>query len=93
MRRPCPIDHGRRLLSRPLPLSVASACEVLAGVISIDNTIRIGDLVGGEWILLDLRPHLAVGDYGHGAAHIWSESGELMATASQTASMIRFDAP
>ena len=36
-------------------------------------------------------PDLAAGDYGHGSAHIWSEGGHLMATASQTASMIRFD--
>jgi len=74
-----------------VPLSIAYACEVLAGGISLDNSMRIGSFVDSEWILLDLRPHLAVGDYGHGAAHIWSQSGHLMATASQTASMMRFD--
>jgi acyl-CoA thioesterase len=74
-----------------VPMSVALACGAMAGGTSLDNSIRIGSFVETEWILLDLRPHLAAGDYGHGSAHIWSEGGHLMATASQTASMIRFD--
>lgn len=74
-----------------VPLSVAMASEVVAGGISLDNTIRIGRFVPTEWVLIDLRPHLAVGGYGHGAAHIWSERGHLLATASQSASMVRFD--
>ena len=78
-------------LADMVPLSVALACGVMAGGTSLDNTIRIGSFVDTEWVLLDLRPHLAAGDYGHGTAHLWSESGHLLATASQTASMIRFD--
>ena len=74
-----------------VPMSVALACGAMAGGTSLDNSIRIGTFVETEWILLDLRPHLAAGDYGHGSAHIWSEDGHLMATASQTASMVRFD--
>jgi len=74
-----------------VPLSVAHGCGVVAGGISLDNTIRIGSAVASEWVLVDLRAHLATGDYGHGAAHVWNESGELLATASQSASMIRFD--
>ena len=74
-----------------VPLSVAYACETVAGGTSLDNSMRIGRFVETEWILIDLRPHLAIGNYGHGAAHIWSEDGHLLATASQTASMIQFD--
>jgi acyl-CoA thioesterase len=74
-----------------VPMSVALACGVMAGGTSLDNSIRIGTFVETEWMLLDLRPHLAAGDYGHGSAHIWSEDGHLLATASQTASMVRFD--
>jgi acyl-CoA thioesterase len=74
-----------------VPMSVALAAGAMAGGTSLDNSIRIGTFTDTEWILLDLRPHLAAGDYGHGSAHIWSEDGHLMATASQTASMIRFD--
>jgi acyl-CoA thioesterase len=78
-------------LADMVPLSVAAACGVVAGGISLDNSIRIGSFDETEWVLVDLRPHLAVGDYGHGAAHLWSEGGRLLATASQSASMRRFD--
>jgi acyl-CoA thioesterase len=74
-----------------VPMGVAHALGVVAGGISLDNTIRIGPFVDTEWILLDLRPHLAVGGYGHGIAHVWSADGHLLATASQTASMMLFD--
>jgi acyl-CoA thioesterase len=74
-----------------VPLSVAHACGVVAGGISLDNSIRVGSFVECEWVLLDLRPHMVSGDYGHGAVHAWSEGGQLLATASQSASMLRFD--
>jgi acyl-CoA thioesterase len=74
-----------------VPMGIAHALGVMAGGTSLDNTIRIGSFTDTEWILLDLRPHLAVGGYGHGVAHVWSEDGHLLATASQTASMIQFD--
>jgi acyl-CoA thioesterase len=74
-----------------VPLSLSHAAGVFAGGTSLDNTIRVGAFDETEWVLLDLRPHLAAGDYGHGAAHIWSESGHLLATASQSASMFQFD--
>lgn len=79
-------------LADMVPMSVAQALGVVAGGTSLDNTIRLGTFVDTEWMLLDLRPHLAVGGYGHGVAHVWSEHGRLLATASQTASMIVFDA-
>ncbi len=74
-----------------VPLSLSHAAGVVAGGTSLDNTIRVGSFDETEWVLLDLRPHLAAGDYGHGVAHIWSESGHLLATASQSASMFEFD--
>jgi len=74
-----------------VPMSIAIACREVAGGTSLDNTIRVGSFVDSEWILLDLRPHLVFGGYGHGVAHVWSEDGNLMATASQTASIFRFD--
>ena len=74
-----------------VPMSVSHACKTIAGGTSLDNSIRVGDFVESEWILLDLRPHIAAGDYGHGSAHIWNQDGKLLATASQTASMMRFD--
>jgi acyl-CoA thioesterase len=74
-----------------VPMGIAHAVGELVGGISLDNTIRIGSFVDTEWVLLDLRPHLAFGGYGHGAVHVWSEGGRLLATASQTASMFRVD--
>lgn len=74
-----------------VPLSVAHAAGVVAGGISLDNTMRFNSFEPTEWVLIDLRPHFAAGSYGHGAAHLWSESGRLLATASQTASMFEFD--
>jgi acyl-CoA thioesterase len=78
-------------LADMVPMSVAYALGVVAGGTSLDNTIRIGRFVDTEWVLLDLRPHLAAGGYGHGVANVWSEDGHLLATASQTAAMRPFD--
>jgi acyl-CoA thioesterase II len=78
-------------LADMVPMAVARAHGVVAMGTSLDNTIRIGTYVQSEWVLIDLRPHLAAGGYGHGIAHVWSETGQLMATASQTASMRPFD--
>ncbi len=74
-----------------VPLSVAHGAGLVAGGISLDNTVRVGAFEPTEWVLVDLRAHFAAGGYGHGSVQLWSESGELMATASQTASMFRFD--
>ncbi len=74
-----------------VPLSIAAACGVVAFGISLDNSIRIGSFEETEWVLVDLRPHLAAGDYGHGAAHLWSQNGKLLATASQSASLRAVD--
>ena len=74
-----------------VPLSVAHGAGVVAGGISLDNTIRFASPEACEWVLIDLRAHFAAGAYGHGVAHIWSETGRLLGTASQTASMFEFD--
>ena len=74
-----------------VPLSVAHAAGVVAGGVSLDNSIRVGSHTDTEWVLLDLRPHMATGDYGHGVVHAWSEQGGLLATAGQSASMKNFD--
>ncbi len=74
-----------------VPLSISDALGVIAIGISLDNSIRLGVFEETEWVLVDLRPHLAVGDYGHGTAHVWSERGHLLATASQSTAMKRID--
>ncbi len=74
-----------------VPLSVAHGAGVVAGGISLDNTIRFAAAEPTEWVLVDLRAHFAAGAYGHGVAHLWSESLQLLGTASQSASMFEFD--
>jgi acyl-CoA thioesterase len=52
---------------------------------SLDNTIRTGELVETEWVLADVQVHAVVDGYGHGIAHLWSQDGTLLGTASQSA--------
>jgi acyl-CoA thioesterase len=51
---------------------------------SLDNTLRVVQLKDTEWVLCDIRIHALVGAYGQGVAFLWSEDGELLATASQS---------
>jgi acyl-CoA thioesterase II len=78
-------------LADMVPLSIAHASGRAGGGTSIDNTVRFAGSSAAEWILLQLDPTVASGGYGHGTAHVWSPSGALLATASQTASLILFD--
>lgn len=74
-----------------VPLSVAEALGVVTIGTSLDNTIRVGVGVATDWVLLDLRPHFAVGGFGHGTVHAWNQDGDLLGTASQSAVLRRFD--
>ena len=76
-----------------VPVSVARGSGVHGVGTSLDNTLRVGSLddAGDGWVLVDLRPHLASGGYGHGTVHLWTPGGVLLATGSQTASMIVFE--
>lgn len=78
-------------LADVVPLSIARACGVLGAGTSLDNSVRVGTAAETEWVLLDMRPHLAAGGYGHGSVHLWTEDGHLLATASQTAAMVELD--
>jgi acyl-CoA thioesterase II len=51
---------------------------------SLDNTLRMVQLEPTEWILCDIHIEALVGGYGQGIAHLWSEGGTLLATASQS---------
>jgi acyl-CoA thioesterase II len=59
---------------------------------SLDNTLRVVRLEPTEWVLCDIRIQALVDGYGQGTAFLWSESGHLLATASQSMS-IRFVPP
>lgn len=51
---------------------------------SLDNTLRMVQLKPTEWVLCDIRIHALIGGYAQGIAFLWSEDGELLATASQS---------
>ena len=59
-----------------------SACE--GGGNSLDNTLRIVDLVPTDWVLMDIRIHAVERGFGHGLVHMFAEDGTLLATASQS---------
>jgi acyl-CoA thioesterase-2 len=51
---------------------------------SLDNTIRIVTLEPTEWVLCEIHMHALAGGFAHGTAFLWSQSGTLLATASQS---------
>jgi acyl-CoA thioesterase len=53
---------------------------------SLDNTLRVARIVPTEWILCDIRMHAISQGIAQGLAHLWSEDGVLLATASQSLS-------
>lgn len=67
-----------------VPFGIGQALGLRAGGNSLDNTLRLGRIVPTEWVLLDIRVHQVVNGFGHGDVHLWSESGTLLATASQS---------
>lgn len=73
-----------------MPSVVGNAIGRIMHCTSLDNTIRYGRLEHTGWVLCDNRMEYAGGGFGHGTVHLWSESGTLLATASQ--SMIVRDA-
>jgi acyl-CoA thioesterase len=73
------------LVGDTVPAAFASATGKPVSGNSLDNTIRVGTLVWTEWVLVDVQVHALVDGYGHGIAHLWSEDGTLLGTASQSA--------
>jgi acyl-CoA thioesterase-2 len=51
---------------------------------SLDNTLRVAQLKPTEWVLCDIRIHALINGYAQGVAFLWSQEGELLATASQS---------
>lgn len=78
-------------LADTVPMSVVRAVGRMGGGTSLDNTIRLGRPAETEWVLMDMRPHVAHGGYGTGTGLLWSPDGELVAVASQTSSLFVFD--
>ena len=68
-----------------VPSASGNALGIHAGANSLDNTLRVSRLVPTQWVLCDIRIHAIQGGFVHGRMLIFAETGELMATASQSA--------
>ncbi len=70
----------------PMGLGLALGGDFNAN--SLDNTLRVAELVPTEWVLVDIRVESVARGFGHGHIYLWAEDGTLMGSASQSA-MIR----
>ncbi len=84
---------GVAFLADMIPPAVAAAAGRVGGGFSLDNALRFADVPPTEWLLLDLRGELATHGYGHGSLTAWTQDGTLVATGSQTASMVHLFDP
>ena len=71
-----------------VPLAVARSAGKLGAGMSLDNSLRFGEIISTEWVLLELQGNMATGGYGNGTVRCWSQDGKLLAIGSQTATMI-----
>jgi acyl-CoA thioesterase II len=79
------------ILGDYVPMGLGQALGRHAGGNSLDNTLRVVDLVPTEWVLLDIQVHAIANGFGHGLVHLWAQDGTLLATASQS-TILRFHA-
>jgi acyl-CoA thioesterase II len=67
-----------------VPSGIGQALGIMGGGNSLDNTIRIAQLVPTEWVLVDIHIHAVENGFGHGTVKMFAESGTLLAVASQS---------
>ena len=72
------------ILGDYVPFGIGQALGKLGGGNSLDNTLRVAQVVPTEWVLVDVRVHAIRNGFGHGLVHLWSHDGTLLATASQS---------
>ena len=76
-----------------VPMGVGQGLGIRGSGNSLDNTIRIVNLVPTQWVLLDIRLHAVERGFGHGLVHMFAEDGTLLATASQSCIVRFWDRP
>ena len=67
-----------------VPSGIGQALGIRGGGNSLDNTIRIAQLVPTEWVLVDIHIHAVENGFGHGTVKMFAENGTLLAVASQS---------
>jgi acyl-CoA thioesterase len=79
---------GIAFVADMVPGAIARCAGKVGGGASLDNSLRFGrNPDDQEWILLELRGHMAVGAHAHGSVSVWSRTGELLAVGGQSANM------
>ena len=68
----------------PFGTHTALPAGATGGLTSLDNTIRVVDLVPTTWVLLDVQIYSVANGFSQGIVHLWAEDGTLLATASQS---------
>ncbi len=76
-----------------IPSGIGNALGRMAGGNSLDNTIRYRRIVPTDWVLCDIRIQSIHGGFGQGSMALYAQSGELMATASQSLIIRMHDEP
>ena len=74
-------------------VAISNALGEPAGGNSLDNTIRYARIEASEWMLCDIRIEAVHHGIVHGAMHLFSDRGTLMATASQSLILRLHDNP
>ena len=89
-------DHGvycaRACVSARIPKGVCIVYHVPERTVGIPKSqVRGGKRAGGHnsFTRIHLKPNFLAGGYGQGIGYLWSETGSLLATASQSMS-VRF---
>jgi len=67
-----------------VPFGIGQSLGKHGGGNSLDNTLRVANVVPADWVLVDVRLHAVRNGFGHGLVHLWAEDGTLLATASQS---------
>lgn len=65
-------------------VAIGNAIGRHAGGNSLDNTIRFAHQADSEWVLCDIQVETINAGVVHGAMHLFSEKGALLAIASQS---------
>jgi len=67
-----------------MPSALGNALGRIMSCTSLDNTIRYANRATSEWILCDNTIEFVGNGFGYGHVNMWSDSGVLLATASQS---------
>ena len=78
------------LVADHLPLTLGRLAGFEGAGASLDNSLRVGPRAQHDWVLLECRPELGAGGYGHGTVYLWSPEGVLLAIGSQSSRMRAF---